>query len=202
MYLPRDIEKVINHFSNLPGIGPKSASRLALAFLRIDKLVVEDFAQSLVNLKNNVTFCSKCYNLSDDKLCGICNDQERVENQIMVVEDVLDLVAFERTGQYTGKYHVLGGLLSPMQGVGPEDLTIDKLIKRMKNIPGEIELILATSPSLEGEATAMFITEQLHDIPEISITRIARGVPTGADLDYTDKLTLLRALENRTKMPQ
>jgi recombination protein RecR len=156
----------------------------------------------LISLKNNVTFCSKCYNLSDDKLCGICNDQERVENQIMVVEDVLDLVAFERTGQYTGKYHVLGGLLSPMQGVGPEDLTIDKLIKRMKNIPGDIELILATSPSLEGEATAMFITEQLHDIPEISITRIARGVPTGADLDYTDKLTLLRALENRTKMPQ
>ena len=120
----------------------------------------------------------------------------------MVVEDVLDLVAFERTGQYIGKYHVLGGLLSPMQGVGPEDLTIDKLVKRLKIIPGEIELILATSPNLEGEATAMYITEQLRDIPEIKITRIARGVPTGADLDYTDKLTLLRALENRTKMPQ
>lgn len=202
MYLPRDIEKVINHFSNLPGIGPKSASRLALAFLRIDKLVVEDFAHSLINLKNNVAFCSKCFNLSDEELCGICNNSERVETQIMVVEDVLDLVAFERTGQYNGKYHVLGGLLSPMQGVGPEDLTIDKLVKRLKILPGEIELILATSPSLEGEATAMYVTEQLRDIPEIKITRIARGVPTGADLDYTDKLTLLRALENRTKMPQ
>lgn len=202
MYLPRDIEKVINHFANLPGIGPKSASRLALAFLRIDKLVVEDFANSLVNLKNNITFCSKCFNLSDDKLCGICLDEKRSDNQIMVVEDVLDLVAFERTGQYTGRYHVLGGLLSPMQGIGPEDLSINKLLKRLKSIPGEIELILATSPSLEGEATAMFLTEQIKDVPEINITRIARGVPTGADLDYTDKLTLMRALENRTTMPR
>lgn len=200
MHLPRDIEKVINHFSNLPGIGPKSASRIALSMLKTDRLIVEDFAASLLNLKNNISLCENCHNLSDNKLCPICSDSKRSENQIMVVEDVLDLVAFERTEEYFGQYHVLGGLLSPMQGIGPEDINIKSLLKRLKKISGKIELIIGTSPSLEGEATAMFITEQLNGISEIAITRIARGVPTGADLDYTDKLTLMRSLENRTKI--
>ena len=202
MLLPRDVEKVINHFANLPGIGPKSASRLALSLLKADKLVVEDFAKSLVSLKNNILLCENCSNLSDERLCVICSDGNRSDSQIMVVEDVLDLVAFERTEQFTGRYHILGGLLSPMQGIGPEDLKIKSLFKRLKGIPGKVELIIATSPSLEGEATAMYISDQLRDVPEIEITRIARGVPTGADLDYTDKLTLMRSLENRTSMPQ
>lgn len=200
MLLPKDVEKVINHFSGLPGIGPKSASRLALSLLKTDKLVVEDFAKSLVNLKSNISLCENCGNLSDSDLCVICSDSNRTDSQIMLVEDVLDLIAFERTDQFTGRYHVLGGLLSPMQGIGPEDLKIKALFRRLKLISGNIELIIATSPSLEGEATAMYVSEHLENIPEIKITRIARGVPTGADLDYTDKLTLVRSLENRTSM--
>lgn len=198
MLLPRDVEKVVNHFASLPGIGSKTASRLTLSLLKADKLVVEDFAKSLVNLKNNISLCKNCGNLSDDEVCVICSDEGRTDLQIMLVEDVLDLIAFERTGQFTGKYHVLGGLLSPMQGVGPEDLKLKSLFERLKALTGEVELIVATSPSLEGEATAMYISDQLKDVSEIKITRIARGVPTGADLDYTDKLTLVRSLENRT----
>lgn len=198
MLLPRDVEKVVNHFASLPGIGSKTASRLTLSLLKADKLVVEDFAKSLVNLKNNISLCKNCGNLSDEEVCVICSDKDRADLQIMLVEDVLDLIAFERTGQFTGKYHVLGGLLSPMQGVGPEDLKLRSLFERLKALEGEVELIVATSPSLEGEATAMYISDQLKDVEEIKITRIARGVPTGADLDYTDKLTLVRSLENRT----
>lgn len=200
MYLPRDIESVVNHFANLPGIGPKSASRLALYLMKLDKRVVEDFAQSMLNIKNNVRFCEICFNLSDEKVCQICSDSDRDESIIMVVEDVLDLLAFERTDQYRGRYHVLGGLLSPMQGLGPEDIQVKPLIKRLRAIDSSVELIIATSPSLEGEATAMFIKDQISSLKNISVTRIARGVPTGAELDYTDKLTLLRSLENRAEM--
>lgn len=200
MLLPKDVDKVINHFASLPGIGPKSASRLALSLLKADKLVVEDFAKSLVNLKNNISLCKNCGNLSDEELCVICSDKNRSDSQIMLVEDVLDLIAFERTEQFSGKYHILGGLLSPMQGIGPEDLKIKTLFERLKTVSGDVELIIATSPSLEGEATAMYVSDHLKDIPEIKITRIARGVPTGADLDYTDKLTLVRSLENRTSL--
>lgn len=200
MRLPKDIEAVINHFSNLPGIGPKSASRLALALLKTDKLVVEGFANSLINLKNNISQCEVCSNLCDEKLCQICSDPKRDEHKVMLVEDVLDLIAFERTEEYFGRYHVLGGLLSPVQGVGPEDINIKGLLNRLAEIEGSVELIIATSPSLEGEATAMFIQDQLKNLTNVSLTRIARGVPTGADLDYTDRLTLLRSLENRTSM--
>lgn len=200
MLLPRDVEKVINHFESLPGIGPKSASRLTLSLLKSDKSVVEDFAKSLVSLKSRIKLCEKCGNLADNSLCVLCSDPTRHESQIMVVEDVLDLIAFERTEQFHGLYHILGGLLSPMQGVGPEDLKIKQLFRRLKEVKGNIELIIATSPSLEGEATAMYISDQLKDVADITITRIARGVPTGADLDYTDKLTLIRSLENRTSL--
>ncbi len=200
MLLPKDVEKVVNHFASLPGIGSKTASRLALSLLKADRLVVEDFAKSLVNLKNNISVCENCGNLSDENLCSICLDENRSDYQIMLVEDVLDLVAFERTGQFSGRYHVLGGVISPMQGIGPEDLRLKALFERLKSLSGEIELIIATSPSLEGEATAMYISDQLKSISEIKITRIARGVPTGADLDYTDKLTLVRSLENRTSL--
>lgn len=200
MLLPRDVEKVVKHFSNLPGIGPKTASRLALSLLRRDRLIVEDFAKSLINLKANIKNCTKCGNLSDEEMCQVCSDPDRGSNQIMVVEDVLDLIAFERTEQYTGVYHVLGGVISPMQGIGPEELNLKQLFKRVKALPGEVEIIIATTPNLEGEATAIYISDKLTDTPEVSITRIARGVPTGADLDYTDKLTLLRSLENRTKL--
>lgn len=200
MLLPKDIEAVVGHFSNLPGIGPKTASRLALALLKMDTLVVEDFANSLVKLKKNISKCRICANLCNGELCGVCLDKKRDEAKIMLVEDVLDLMAFERTEQYSGRYHVLGGLLSPVQGIGPEDLNIGSLLKRLSELSGGVELIIATSPNLEGEATAIYIQNQLSRYQNISISRIARGVPTGADLDYTDKLTLLRALENRTSM--
>lgn len=202
MYLPKDLESVVNHFSNLPGIGPKSAHRLALYMLKLDKSVVEDFAQDLVSIKNNVKFCEYCFNLSDERICQICSDENRDKTKLLVVEDVLDLLAFERTEQYDGLYHVLGGLLSPMQGLGPEDIKVDPLIKRVKNMDSPIELIIATTPSLEGEATAMYVKDQLAGIQGLSVTRIARGVPTGADLDYTDKITLLRSLENRAEMSE
>ena len=194
--LPNNVQKLIDSFVRLPGIGEKTASRLVLYLLHSPEIVVQNFAKELSTLKQNVFFCSDCYNLSESTLCGICNDIYREKNKILVVEDVLDLLAFENIGVYKGVYHVLGGLISPIQGIGPEDLTIGRLLQRIKKIDSEGELILATNPNLEGEATAMYIKEELKD-SSIKISRIARGVPTGADLDYADKVTLLRALQGR-----
>ena len=194
--LPNNVQKLIDSFVRLPGIGEKTASRLVLYLLHSPETVVQNFAKELSKLKQNVFFCSDCYNLSESTLCGICNDIYREKNKILVVEDVLDLLAFENIGVYKGVYHVLGGLISPIQGIGPEDLTIGRLLQRIKKIDSEGELILATNPNLEGEATAMYIKEELKD-SSIKISRIARGVPTGADLDYADKVTLLRALQGR-----
>jgi recombination protein RecR len=194
--LPKNVQKLIDHFTRLPGIGEKTASRLVLYLLHSPKEYIDNFSDNLSTLKKSVTFCKDCYNLTEEEYCSICEDNSRDQFKIMVVEDVLDLLAFENIGEYKGLYHVLGGLISPIQGIGPEDLTIGLLFKRAKILGEKGELIIATNPNLEGEATAMYIKEQLNK-EKIHITRIARGVPTGADLDYADKVTLLRALQGR-----
>jgi recombination protein RecR len=194
--LPKNVQKLIDHFTRLPGIGGKTASRLVLYLLHSPKEYIDDFADKLDTLKESVTFCKDCYNLTEEDYCPICKDEYRDKLKILVVEDVLDLLAFENVSEYKGLYHVLGGLISPIQGIGPEDLTVNALLKRARLLNGKGEMIIATNPNLEGEATAMYIKEQLKG-SDINITRIARGVPTGADLDYADKVTLLRALQGR-----
>lgn len=194
--LPKNVQKLIDHFTRLPGIGGKTSSRLVLYLLHSPKEYVDDFADKLATLKDSVTFCKDCYNLTEGKLCSICEDEYRDKSKIIVLEDVLDLLAFENVSEYKGLYHILGGLISPIQGIGPEDLTMSMLLKRARALKGNGEIIIATNPNLEGEATAMYIKEQLKN-DDINITRIARGVPTGADLDYADKVTLLRALQGR-----
>ena len=194
--LPKNVQKLIDHFSRLPGIGNKTASRLVLFLLHSQEEYVRDFSDQLATLKANVHFCRDCYYLSEEDLCSICLDTTRDRSKIMVVEDVLDLLAFENMGEYKGLYHVLGGVISPVQGIGPEDITVAKLLDRSKALISGGELIIATNPSMEGEATAMYIKEHLPD-KNIKITRIARGVPTGADLDYADRVTLMRSLQGR-----
>jgi recombination protein RecR len=198
--LPKNVQKLIDHFVRLPGIGPKTASRLVLYLLHSSTTYVADFAKTLGEVKSRVKFCKNCFNLAEEDLCAICMDESRDLTKIMVVEDVLDLIAFESIGDYKGLYHVLGGVISPIQGVGPDDLTLNLLINRVRKGGGVInELILAMNPNLEGEATAAFIKSELDkmDINSIKISRIARGLPTGADLDYADKITLLKSLQGR-----
>lgn len=172
---------------------------MVLYLLHSPKIYVDEFSSELSTLKESVSFCRDCYNLTEEELCPICKDGYRDKNKILVVEDVLDLLAFENIGEYKGLYHVLGGLISPIQGIGPEDLNIYPLLKRAKALGEKGEIIMATNPNLEGEATAMYIRDELKDY-KISITRIARGVPTGADLDYADKVTLLKALQGRNEL--
>jgi len=202
-HLPKNVQKLIDHFVRLPGIGPKTASRLVLFLLHSPKDYVTDFSASLLEVKEKVRFCTNCFNLSEGELCPICEDDARDGNKILVVEDILDLLAFESMGDYKGKYHVLGGLISPIQGIGPDDLNIGRLLTRVKQMENkkELEIIVATNPNLEGEATAMYLNGELLKLdPNINVTRIARGVPTGADLDYADRVTLLRSLEGRVKI--
>lgn len=200
--LPQSVQKVIDDFVRLPGIGPKTASRLVLFLLHAPDSYTLGFADSLENLKKKVKFCKTCYNLAEQELCPICEDSERQKNRIIVVEDILDLLAFENIGEYRGQYHVLGGLISPMQGIGPEDITIGRLVNRVKEFDGDdLEVIVATNPNLEGEATAMYIKNELEHIrPNVNISRIARGLPSGADLDYADRVTLLKSYEGRVTL--
>jgi recombination protein RecR len=201
--LPKIVQKLIDDFSRLPGIGPKTASRLVLYLLHSSGSYVGDFATDLGEIKNKIKFCTNCYNLAENELCSICLDDSRDISKILVIEDVLDLIAFESIGEFSGLYHVLGGVISPLQGIGVEDLTMGLLIKRVKNLKNKkIELILATNPNLEGEATASYIKTQMENlkIQNLTVTRIARGLPTGADLDYADKVTLLKSFEGRVTM--
>ncbi|MCA9383312.1 recombination protein RecR [Candidatus Dojkabacteria bacterium] len=197
---PQSVQKLIEHFSKLPGVGPKSASRMAFHVLNMPKESALDFADTIREMKENVQFCNQCFHLAEGPLCSICQDAERDDKIMMVVEDVLDLIAFESTGEFGGRYHVLGGVISPVNGIGPEELNIFSLFKRLKDSGVVQELIVATNPTLEGEATAMYIKQELVDLGNISITRIARGVPTGADLDYADRSTLAKALSGRIQL--
>lgn len=197
-YYSPSIEKLIESFEKLPSIGHKTAQRLAFYMLDISKEEAEEFVQSIIDAKNNLHFCSKCFNISDTDPCEICSNAKRDENVICVVEDVRDVVAMERTHEYNGLYHVLHGTISPMNGVGPDDIKIKELLKRLMD--GKVkEVILATNPRVEGEATAMYISKLLKPMG-IKVTRIARGIPIGGDLEYTDEVTLAKALEGRSEI--
>ena len=195
---PKPVQRLIDEFSRLPGIGPKSASRLTYFLLRGDGQQPRDLAQALIELKERTRFCSVCFNITEADPCPVCADPSRSNGLICVVEEPLDVLAIERTGQFKGRYHVLHGALSPVEGVGPEDLRIRELIARVKAEPVR-EVILATNVSLEGEATAMYIQKQLAPLGP-KVTRLARGLPVGGDLEDADETTLARSLEGRSEM--
>lgn len=195
--LPESIQNLIEELSKLPGIGPKTASRLTFFLLTKPESDIKSFGQSVLDLKKNLKTCQNCYNISQDSPCLICQDSKRDKNLLIVVEEPLDIVAIEKTG-YQGLYHVLGGVISPIEGIGPENLHISPLFEKIKKDHLK-EIILATDPSLEGEATAMYIAREIQKIAgrKPKITRIARGLPVGGDLEYADEITLSRALEGR-----
>lgn len=195
-YYSNEISKLIEEFSALPGIGAKTAQRLAFYVINMPQEQVEGLASAIINAKNNVRYCKCCYTLTDQEVCPICKDSARDHKTIMVVENTRDLVAYEKTGKYEGVYHVLHGAISPMLGIGPNDIKLKELMVRLQEEPVE-EVIIATNSSLEGETTAMYISKLIKPAG-IKTTRIASGVPVGGDLEYIDEVTLLRALEGRT----
>ena len=192
---PASITRLIRNFSRLPGIGEKSAERLVLHLLQTERGQVLELAASIRDLKEKVRLCSRCFGLSDDEICSICSDPARDETVVCVVEHPVDMAAIEKTAAFTGHYHVLQGLISPMDGIGPEDIRIRELADRVANGPVK-ELIIATGTNVEGETTAAYIHETLAAYP-VKITRIASGVPMGGELKYVDQVTLKKALEGR-----
>lgn len=200
MLLPESLQSLVNALERLPGIGPKSASRLAFYFLRASEEVAQDLASALANLKANTALCQECFNITEAgrERCEVCESPQRDASLVCVVEEALDVLALERTAGYKGKYHVLQGVLSPIEGIGPDDLKIKQLIERVRR--GEIkEVILATNPSMEGDATALYLQQQLEPLG-VRVTRLARGLPVGGDLEYADQNTLLKALSGRQEM--
>nr|WP_330389716.1 recombination mediator RecR [Cellulosilyticum sp. I15G10I2] len=189
---------LIEELSRLPGIGTKSAQRLAFHIISLPKEKVQRLADTLVDAKQNISYCNRCCTITDDKLCPICKDEKRANRQIMVVEDSRDMAAYEKTKEYKGLYHILHGAISPMMGVGPSDIKIKELLERIQKEEVE-EIIIATNPNIEGEATAMYISKLLKPLG-IKTTRIAHGVPVGGDLEYVDEITLSRALQGRREM--
>ena len=200
MLLPESIQNLVTALERLPGIGPKSASRLAFYLLRASEDVAQDLSTALANLKVNTAFCQECFNITDAgrERCEVCESTKRDGSLICVVEEALDVLALERTGGFHGKYHVLQGVLSPIEGIGPDDLKIKQLVVRVAN-GGVKEIILATNPSMEGDATAQYLQTQLKHY-DVHVTRLARGLPVGGDLEYADQNTLLRALSGRQEM--
>lgn len=191
------INKLIDELSGLPGIGAKSAQRLAFHLINMPKDKVKRLAKTILDAKENVRYCKECYTLTDQETCPICANEKRDHGTIMVVENSRDLAAYEKTGKYEGVYHVLHGAISPMLGIGPGDIKLKELIKRLEGNVSEV--IIATNSSLEGETTAMYIGKLIKPTG-IKVTRIASGVPVGGDLEYIDEVTLLRALEGRTEL--
>ncbi len=197
-YYSPSIEKLIEAFEKLPSIGNKTAARLAFHILDATEEETKEFVQAILDAKKNLKYCSQCYNISDTDPCPICGNANRDHTTICVVEDVRDIVAMERTHEFKGVYHVLHGSISPMNGVGPDDIKIKELLSRLMG--GEVkEIILATNPRVEGEATAMYISKLVKPLG-IKATRIAHGIPVGGDLEYTDEVTLSKALEGRREL--
>lgn len=200
MLLPEPLQNLINALERLPGIGPKSASRLAFFLLRADESLSRELAEALTGLKEKIVYCAECFNITESgrELCDVCANPKRDASLICVLEDALDVLALERIGAYQGRYHVLGGALNPIEGIGPDDLKIRPLIERVAK-GGVREVILATNPSMEGDATALYLQQQLRSTG-VRVTRLARGLPMGGDLEYADQNTLLRALQGRQQM--
>jgi recombination protein RecR len=198
LYYPEPIAKLIDAFTRLPGVGPKTAGRLAFHVLRMKEEDVIDFAKALVNVKRNLSYCSVCCNITDIDPCRICQDKQRDHSAICVVQESKDLVAMERTKEFQGHYHVLHGAISPMEGIGPDEIRIAELLKRLSDERVQ-ELILATNPNIEGEATAMYLSRLVKPFG-LKVTRIAHGLPVGGDLEYADEVTLSKALEGRREI--
>ncbi|MGO4698268.1 recombination mediator RecR [Paenibacillus sp. 2TAB26] len=198
MYYPEPIAKLIDAFTRLPGIGPKTAARLAFHVLRMKEDDVIDFAKALVSVKRNLFYCSVCCNITDTDPCRICQDKSRDNSIICVVQESKDLVAIERMKDFQGHYHVLQGAISPMEGIGPDEIRIAELLRRLSDERVH-ELILATNPNIEGEATAMYLSRLIKPFG-IRVTRIAHGLPVGGDLEYADEVTLSKALEGRREI--
>lgn len=193
--IPASVQRLIDELSRLPGVGPRTAERLTFHLVRSENDDPKRLGEALLELKQSLQHCKVCFNLADTETCAVCASPNRQDDVIAVVEEPLDVVAIEKTGLFHGLYHVLGGVISPIDGIGPDKLQIGSLLKRVES--GEVkELILATNPSTEGEATAMFIKRALESKP-ITVTRLARGLPVGGDLEYADQITLGRALQGR-----
>jgi recombination protein RecR len=195
--LPKSVQNLIDEFSRLPGIGPKTAARLTFYLLTKPKSDIANLGSAVTGLADNLQYCKHCFNVSEQELCKICDNDGRDHSSIAVVEEPLDVIALEKSFAFTGVYHVLGGSISPIDGIGPENLRIEQLLDRLKE-GNVVELILATNPDLEGEATAAYIKDRMKNMNlETKITRIARGLPVGGDLEYADLVTLKRSLEGR-----
>ncbi|SFG60557.1 DNA replication and repair protein RecR [Lachnospiraceae bacterium C7] len=194
-YYSKEISRLIEALAGLPGIGSKTAQRMAFHILNMPMEQVQNLSTAIISAKKNIKYCKECYTLTDDDVCPICQDQKRDHKTIMVVENTRDLAAYEKTGKYNGVYHVLHGAISPMLGIGPSDIKLKELMTRLQKDVEEV--IIATNSSLEGETTAMYISKLIKPTG-IKVSRIASGVPVGGDLEYVDEVTLLRALEGRT----
>lgn len=198
-YYSPSIEKLIESFAKLPSIGSKTAARLAFHMLNASEQETQDFINSILNAKKNLKYCSKCFNITDTDPCPICGNEKRNHANICVVEDVRDVIAMEKTHEFKGVYHVLHGSISPMNGIGPEDIKIKELLNRLAGEEKIEEVIIATNPRVEGEATAMYISKLIKPFG-IKVTRIAHGVPVGGDIEYADEITLTKALEGRREI--
>lgn len=200
MKIPKAIQSTIESFEKLPGVGPKSAQRLTFYLLHVPQYELDKFAKSLTELKTGTVICSTCFTVAESDPCEICSDDTRDQGLICVVEEPLDVLAFERSGKYKGVYHVLHGRIDPLNNIGPEEIYVEQLLKRVK-APNISEVVLATNPTMEGEATAMYIDKQIKEInPGLRISRIGRGLPIGADIEYADEVTLQRAMEGRSQI--
>ncbi|MGQ0793423.1 MAG: recombination mediator RecR [Deltaproteobacteria bacterium] len=196
--LPEPISRLIESLSRLPGIGEKNATRLAFYILRAPEGFAESLSRAITDTKRKISLCGVCFSFTSENPCDICRDPSRDAKAICVVEEPLDLIAIERSAEFRGKYHVLHGVISPIEGVGPEDLKIRELLERLKG-EGEREVIIATNPSVEGEATAMYLAKLIKPL-QIEVTRIAYGIPVGGEIEYTDEVTLGKALRDRKRM--
>ena len=191
---PEPANKLIDQLSQLPGIGRKTAQRLAFYVLKSDDAYIRNLSDAINDIKKNILFCDNCGIMSEENICHICKDNDRANNIICVVEQPQDIYAFEKTNSFKGEYHVIGGVLSPLDGIGPDDLNLEKLYKRVKS---GMEIIIATNPSIEGDTTSLYLAKMLERLGA-KVTRLARGLPVGGNLEYMDELTLARAIEGRT----
>ncbi len=198
-HYPEPVARLIDALQRLPGIGPKTAQRLTFFLLKRPAEEVRELSESLVAVKDRIVYCQTCFNVTDEDPCRICRDPGRDTRLICVVEEPNDLLAMERTGEFRGRYHVLLGALSPLDGIGPEDLKVRELLARLDTGTGTAEVILATNPNVEGEATALYLAKLLRPLG-VKVTRIARGLPVGGDLEYADQVTLSKALEGRREI--
>ena len=198
LHYARPLARLVAEFEKLPGVGPKSAQRLAFYIMRLSDEEARAFADAILEVKAKIGYCKVCFNFTDQEVCDLCRDPRRTDDLICVVAEPRDLIAMDKTGEFKGKYHVLGGVLAPMEGIGPDQLKIRELIARLQSHSVK-EIILATNPTVEGDATALYLSRLLKDLVP-RVTRIAHGVPVGGDLDYADQATLIQAFEGRREL--